>query len=136
MNSYREHEPINGPRRIHSGFTILEVMVALSILAFGILAIASMQTASLSGTNLAGGITEATNAAMDRVEQLISRAYSHADLNSGNHGPVVQGRITLNWTVTLNQPLVNTKTIQVTAQWNEKGVPKTSSLTYIKMDVI
>jgi type IV pilus assembly protein PilV len=136
MNTRREHEQSIRSRRTQSGFTLIEVMVALSILAFGILAVASMQGASLSGTNLAGSTTEATTAAMNRMEQLISRSYSHTDLSSGSHGPVVQGRFTLSWTVTVNQPLADTKTVAVTAQWSEKGVTKTSSLTYVKMDVI
>jgi type IV pilus assembly protein PilV len=119
-----------------SGFTLIEVMVALSILAFGILAIASSQASSLSGTNFAGTTTAGTTSAMDRMEQLIAKPYSDADLTAGNHGPVTQGSFTLTWTVALNTPLSSTKTITATATWNEKGVGKSSSLTYVKMDLI
>jgi prepilin-type N-terminal cleavage/methylation domain-containing protein len=136
MNLRREHEYLIRSRRAPSGFTIIEVMAALSILAFGILAIASMQAASLGGTNLAGSTTEGTTSAMDRMEQLLARSYSDTNLSTGSHGPVTQGRYTLTWLVTVNQPLTSTKTVVVTATWNEKGVPKTSSLTYVKMDVI
>jgi type IV pilus assembly protein PilV len=136
MNSRRGHEEWISSRRTQSGFTLIEVMAALSILAFGILAVASMQAASLGGTTLAGSTTEATTVAMDRMEQLVSRSYSHSDLNSGTHPPVTQGRFIINWTVTVNQPLTNTKTVTVMAQWTEKGVTRTSSLTYVKMDVI
>jgi type IV pilus assembly protein PilV len=136
MNLRREHEELIGSRRAPSGFTIIEVMAALSILAFGILAIASMQAASLGGINLAGSTTEGTTNAMDRMEQLMSKSYSDANLSTGSAHTATQGRYTLTWSVTVNQPLTNTKTVVVTASWSEKGVPKTSSLTYVKMDVI
>lgn len=126
-----------GHRRRQGGFTLVEVMVALGILAFGILAIASMQTSSLGGTNLAASTTEATTLAMDRLERLMLLAYTHADLNDGAHTPITQGRYTISWNVTTGTGhLTNTKTIAVTVQWDEKGAPKTSTLTYIKMDII
>lgn len=135
MNSNRTPPCTDFPGR-KSGFTIIEVMVALGILAFGILAIASMQTASLSGTSLAGSTTDATTTGMNQLEQLIARPYSHSDLTNGSHPAVVLGRHTIGWVVNDNQPFANTKTIQVTVQWSEKGVTKTSALTYVKMDVI
>jgi prepilin-type N-terminal cleavage/methylation domain-containing protein len=126
-----------GHRRRQGGFTLVEVMVALGILAFGILAIASMQTSSLGGTNLAASTTEATTRAMDRLERLMPLAYTHADLSDGDHPPITDGRFTIRWNVATGTGLLtNTKTIAVTVQWNEKGAPKTSTLTYIKMDII
>jgi type IV pilus assembly protein PilV len=135
MNLHQAHPSSDVPER-QKGFTLIEVMIALGILAFGILAIASMQTASLSGTSLAGNTTEATTVAMDRIEQLIARPYSHADLVNGNHGPLTQNGHIITWVVTDNQPLTNTKTIRVSVQWQEKGASKSSTLSYMKMDVI
>lgn len=118
------------------GFTLVEVMVALGVLAFGILAIASMQMASLSGTNLAAKTTEGTTVGMDRIEQFVGLDYDDSNLAAGNHGPVTEGNYQIIWTVTEGQPLTNTKTIDLTVQWQEKGVAKTASLTYVKMDII
>lgn len=127
-----------GHRRRQEGFTLIEVMVALGILAFGILAIASMQTASLGGTNLAGNVTESSTLAMDRIERLIATSYNNSDLSAGSHPstPIVQGKYTISWFVTVGQLFTNTKTIQVTVQWSEKGAPKSTGLTYVKMDVV
>jgi type IV pilus assembly protein PilV len=120
-----------------TGFTLVEVMVALGILAFGILAIASMQMSSLGGTNTAGRVTEATTIAQDRVERFISQPYTHADLTNGSHvDPSPPSRYTVAWTVTDNVPLANTKTIDVDVAWKEKGATKTTSLVYMKMDII
>ena len=125
-------------RETQSGFTMVEVMVALGILAFGILAVASMQTSSLSGTRTAHCVTEATTVAMDKVEDLMMLAYTDADLTNGAHGPEYDGTNTyrIDWTVNDDVPVESTKTISVVVQWQQRGVTKTSALTYIKMDVI
>jgi prepilin-type N-terminal cleavage/methylation domain-containing protein len=125
-------------RGAQSGFTLVEVMAALGILAFGILAVGTMQTSSLTGTKTAQFVTEATTVAMDKVEDLMMLTYADADLTNGTHGPEYDAtnRYRIDWTVNDDQPVESTKTISVTVQWQERGVVKTSSLTYIKMDVI
>jgi type IV pilus assembly protein PilV len=62
------------------GLTLLEVLAAIAILAFGLLAIATMQATSVKGNSQAIGITEAVSLAQDRVEYLMRLPYDHADL--------------------------------------------------------
>jgi type IV pilus assembly protein PilV len=62
------------------GLTLLEVLAAIAILAFGLLAIATMQATSVKGNSQAIGITEAISLAQDRVEYLMRLPYDHADL--------------------------------------------------------
>ena len=62
------------------GLTILEVLAAVAILSFGILAVASMQASSIKGNAQAIGTTEAITLAQDKVEYLMRLAYDHADL--------------------------------------------------------
>ena len=62
------------------GFTLLEVIVAISILTVGLLAVASMQVSAIKGNTLAFGVTEATCLASDQIEKLIILPYDHADL--------------------------------------------------------
>jgi type IV pilus assembly protein PilV len=59
----------------NEGFTILEVLIAITILAFGLLAIATMQTSSIKGNSLAIGITEGITLAQDKAEELTRLAY-------------------------------------------------------------
>jgi len=62
----------------NQGFTILEVLIAITILAFGLLAIATMQGSSIKGNSLAIGITEGITLAQDKAEELSRLAYDDA----------------------------------------------------------
>jgi prepilin-type N-terminal cleavage/methylation domain-containing protein len=77
------------------GLTLLEVLAAIAILAFGLLAIATMQATSVKGNSQAIGITEAVSLAQDTVEQLMRLPYDNpADNNDpldDNGGGVSNG---------------------------------------------
>lgn len=62
--------PIKGSRRPQSGFTLLEVMIALVVLSFGMLGLAAMQLKGLQSAHLSYQRTLATTAASDAVERL------------------------------------------------------------------
>ena len=55
-------------RRGSSGFTLLEVMVALSLLAFGLLAMLAMQIHALREGKVGRHVTQAAQVARDRLE--------------------------------------------------------------------
>lgn len=59
-----------------AGFTILEVLFAILIFSFGVLAVASMQITSFSGNDRANIGSEATTIASDKLEELMSLNYT------------------------------------------------------------
>ena len=126
--------------RGEQGFTLLEVMIAITILAFGILAIASMQTSSMYGNSLADRLTEGTSWAGNKMEELLTIPDTDAQLSSGNHGPetVMSGvsRYDVRWrvidSVDPSNPLEDAKLIIVTVTWQEKGIPKSTRLRSIR----
>lgn len=59
-----------GPRREARGFTLLEVLIALLVLAFGLLGFALLQTMNLRFTQSANQRTQATNLAYDLLDQI------------------------------------------------------------------
>lgn len=132
MSKNTQENPARSKRHSQSGFNLIEVMVALGILAFGILAIASMQDTSLWGTSRAYNLTDGTTVAMDRMEHLTTLAFTNPDLNDGIHGPVADGRFETTWQVTHDAPN-RIKTISVTVTWTEaRGAQKSTTLTSIK----
>lgn len=70
-----------GPKRRERGFTLIEVMVAIAILSFGILAVATMQTSAMRANYKGYRLTEAITLAQDRIEYLATQPFD--DLVSG-----------------------------------------------------
>jgi len=60
----------------NQGLTLLEVLAAIAILSFGLLAVATMQGSSIKGNSQAIGTTEAITLAQDKVEELMRLPYN------------------------------------------------------------
>ena len=60
--------------RVENGFTLIEVMVSIVILAIGLLGLAPMMAISITGNAFANEATEATVLAQDRIEELKNTA--------------------------------------------------------------
>ena len=131
------------------GFTLLEVIVAISILTIGLLAVASMQVSAIRGNASAYGITEATFWASDQVEKLIVLPYDHADLQDtdgdGTSGlgnateatddnpnpPPAHGKYKVYWNVAMDDTVNGTKTVNVIVTWADHGIQKRVSIRNI-----
>ncbi len=75
------------------GFTLIEVLIAMSIFAIGILAVGSMQVSAINKYAGARNSTKVVTVAKDRVEELNGLAYDDADLDAGEHS-VAAGNLT------------------------------------------
>lgn len=65
-------------RAAQGGFTLLEVLIAIVILAFGLLGFALLQTANIRFVQSANYRTQATNLAYDLTEQMRSNRFQSA----------------------------------------------------------
>ena len=63
------------------GFTLIEMIIALFILAIGILGLLNMQVAAINGNLSASQMTIATTLAQDQIEQLKRLPFTDAALN-------------------------------------------------------
>ena len=59
------------------GFTLIESLIAIFILSFGILALIVMQTTAVKGNARSQGLTVATAWAQDRVEQILTDDFDY-----------------------------------------------------------
>ena len=118
--------------RKEKGFTLIEVLFAITILAFGLLAVASMQTGAIQGNLFASGKTGAVTWAQDRMERLMALPYTPG-LNSGT---VPQDIYTISWAESNIAGLANAKLITVTVTYQERGIARQPvQLTCIKPQV-
>jgi type IV pilus assembly protein PilV len=65
------------------GFSLIEVLTGLVVLAFGVLAIAGMQITSVQGNHFSSDLTQATTLAQNKLEELKYLPYDDPKLSSG-----------------------------------------------------
>ena len=114
------------------GFTLIEVLVALIILSFSLLALAGLMVTTTKNNSFGGHMTEAATFAQDKLEEL--RAVKWENLNDGNSTDQQGGstgiNYTRNWKV-LEKETRNLKTISITIDWNDRMDHSISFLTVI-----
>jgi type IV pilus assembly protein PilV len=118
-----------------AGFTLLEVIVAVSILTIGLLAVASMQTAAIRGNDTAYHVTESATWAQNRLEALIALPFNDPLLANGTEKadptPPTPDGYSITYDVE-DGPVENTKLITVVATEQDQGATRVRRLTYIK----
>ena len=99
----------------NSGFTLIEVLIALAIFAIGILALTSLQAVYIGGNSSARMQTEATSLAAQWLERLKILPYAHDDLDPvGNPHRQIVGAYRIEWNIADNSPINQVKTIRIT----------------------
>lgn len=101
-------------RESRAGLTLIEVMIALTILAVGLLTLASMQLEALRGGRSGASDTYATTLAQDKMEELQRMSWASADLAA-----------TGNWVTPVTEPhpvngqtyLVDWRVTDIVADW-------------------
>ncbi|MDZ7597632.1 MAG: prepilin-type N-terminal cleavage/methylation domain-containing protein [Desulfobacterales bacterium] len=130
--STQPHSVIKEPSE--TGFTLIEVLMAMAIFAIGILAVGSMQIAAMNGGASARRSTDAATIAQDQIEKIIAGDYD--DL-AAPADAVVNGRYSLNWAVAeddLNGDGNNdAKNVTVTVTWPDKGGDRSFNLDFTKV---
>jgi type IV pilus assembly protein PilV len=103
------------------GFTLIEVMIALVILAVGLLALATMQIVSIRTNAFSTEMTYATMLAQQQLEILRNLAYNDPNLDPGTHQlpPVIGDKgasYTVEWDV--DTSVANMKEITIDVTWD------------------
>lgn len=103
-----------------SGFTLVESMVALTILLVGLLALSMMQNVAFRANTFARNRTNATILASDSIERL-SRLGA-GNFTSGSAAANVEGRdFSQSWTsATAPSVTNNAQTVQMQVNWSDQ----------------
>lgn len=150
---------LNKKKNADHGFTVIEVLMAISIFAIGILGVAAMQMASVKGNASARGVTDIATWAADRVEKLMVLPYDDIGLTPGVYSIGVgnltmttdgidndfdglideggeTGPVTIAWTIIQDSPVDNTKTLTITVQHNGPYVNKNVSMVRVIPNIV
>ena len=149
-------------RKQQEGYTLVEILIAIAILAFGLLAVATMQVTAIKTNAIARGISQGLTLGQTKVEELMNLAYSALndtdldgtdedadddgiDDDGGNFGlndtgndsdnEEPNGRYTIYWNVAVNEPVISSKTIRVIVTWTEKGRNKRIKVDFVKTNL-
>jgi prepilin-type N-terminal cleavage/methylation domain-containing protein len=105
-----------------AGFTLIEVLAGLIILAIGLLAIAAMQITSTKGSYFSSNVTQATIFAQDKLEYFKNISYGDSNLSNGQHNEgTIPGTIFSRQYNVVEDAGNSMKTITVTVQWTDRG---------------
>ncbi len=102
------------------GFSLIEVLIGLVLLAIGLLAIAGMQITAVRGNFFSHYLTQASYVGQDRLEFLDNTPIDSPQLQAGNYndGTVTISGIVFNrsYTVAINGDF---RTITYNVSWND-----------------
>lgn len=124
----------------HQGFTLIEVLIAMVILAIGMLSLISMQVTGIKGNATANQISTASNFSADHIENIFDQDWTALDIQddkapSGvaglNEKTVAtadgslltpDGLYTVYWNVSDDTPMRDIKTIRVIIVRNDNSL--------------
>lgn len=113
------------------GFTLLELMITLVVLAIGVLALGQLMPAGSRAMNRSRSVTSGTAFAAQKLEDLKALAWTDASLAAGTHTDT-SGKYARTWIITDNTPLAGTKKVEVTVSWpSSSGTRSTVVRTYL-----
>jgi|GEM_PF-870143 len=104
------------------GFTLLELMIALTVFSVGALGITAMYVSVSKGSAFGRRLTTATVLAQSQIETFKNMAFAGITTGNDPNNPIdedgnASGIYTRTWTVTNNTPFANVKRVECTVSW-------------------
>jgi prepilin-type N-terminal cleavage/methylation domain-containing protein len=99
------------------GFSIIELLVAVVILAIIVLGIGTLFPRAMSASTQSRQLSRAYNVAHGKIEQFYRMPKTAAALTAGNHGPETIEGMVCTWNVQDNYPMLRMKKVTVGVTW-------------------
>lgn len=116
---------------------MLEALIAIAVLAFGLAAYAALMGGVIDAERVAHRRTVATSLAVAKLEELRGLpAVTVADgadppLNGAGRPDEPDSMFTRSWSVVDDSPVAGTRTVAITCSWPDKDGTKTVRLTSV-----
>lgn len=123
-------------RHREAGFTLLEVLIAVVILAIGLLGLSALQLVAVKGNAYSSEMTYASMIARQKFEEFKNLEYNHADLLPANnpHTQTVADSRGVTYTLTWNvadHPSLVMRTITLDVSWQNLRMGQTGDPTTV-----
>jgi type IV pilus assembly protein PilV len=97
------------------GFSLVELLIAVSIFSIGVLAVATMQISAIGGNRFGNEVSQATYLGQEKIEEL----KNSTDIAAEADGNDQQGIFNRSWQIT---PVTgNSQQVTVTVAWTVGG---------------
>ena len=105
--------------RNNKGFTLIEILIAITVFSIGLLGMATLTTGIIRGNLASNNLTTATVLAQEQMEDIIRDGYAKASGKDENYGSITDfsqyKRVTV---VDDNKPETDMKIVTVTVYWD------------------
>ena len=110
------------------GFSMLEILVAMTILGIGIMGLATLQSRGIRGNDLGNRTSQATAMAQDKLEELINADAIGQAIAAGTENNLIDEKgetgnagsiFSRSWAIQIDVPAPDEDTIAITVSWND-----------------
>jgi prepilin-type N-terminal cleavage/methylation domain-containing protein len=122
---------MEGKRQTVFGFTLIEVLVAITIISVGILALGANTTSISRSNRLSADTTIAVNLAQEKIEEAKAQTiFANGTFTDTPPGPA--GNVFTRALVISDSPEAGLKQVDVTVTWIDYGMARSVTLgTYV-----
>ena len=116
------------------GFTILEVLIAISILAIGILGVAGLAGTAIKTSGFSQSVTQANNIAQERIERLQSVDYDNLQASDSTTALADLRRTCVQTELTVSRPVYSCTPTTTAITLDGTAYAWSYTVTYIDLD--